>query len=951
MKRKQIIFCLLLVGIFQNALFSAVKTSFQSGNFGSGSTWVGGVAPAIGDDIIIATGHTVTLDYNAHVKNITIEAGGNLVNSTFNIIGYSVNPGALPQYINNGTHNGPGKFVLYDGGRTQIQGTGTLNCSIEIVSYGIEILSTCNLTINGNVQHAYPGNSGMNMKAIIEAWEGGGGNLTINGNIVTNIEYGGVTIDNHTGTIIVNGNVTLSGSSITGTGSILRNLTTFNILGDLTLGPYYSYVANFGEMVIGGDLLGANENETFFLQAVNSIAKFGGAVFPDANPGYLDPLFDENFASAQPNIIEYNGNISQVIENPSSGAYSSLVINNNSSNGVSLNSEITLNGDLSLTNGLLTLGDFNFVLGDTTTILGSPSASNMIVATGTGELKKTFNSPDSFIFPVGDNDNLAEYSPVTLNITSGTFSDAYVGINLLNQPYPGVSGSYLSRYWNVNSSGITDFTCDAQFNYVPDDVTGNENIIYCFRVDPTTDLYDVADVTLHQLTANDLTSFGIFTGKSQPNPDAPTAYNVTGGGEYCEGEPGLEVGLDNTEADASYTLYQNNQPIITDVQGTGNALSFGLQSQGVYTVSGTNDNGTTLMLGEANIIESAYITPEVAISTASTTVCEGEEITIVAVAQGTGQEPLFEWFVNGLSAGENSDTYSYIPEDQDVVQLQMTSSSGCATVNPVMSNEIIFQVIESIIPTAEISASPAEVCQGEEMEFTATVSGAGDTPIFQWFVNGEAMSIAEPVMTFVPNHGDAVQLILSSSASCASPATVESNIVEAVVYELPEVSWETFKPDTFCIFWDAVAITGGLPEGGEYSGPGVADNTFDPEEAGIGEHELTYSYTTDQGCTAQASHIVFVDYCTSLSQSDESKQEIRIYPNPASHELHLDLKETTGECRTITIYNNLGIAMHRMINPSKQKHTITLSNWPDGIYHISFDLDSDMISKQFILSK
>ncbi len=45
-----------------------------------------------------------------------------------------------------------------------------------------------------------------------------------------------------------------------------------------------------------------------------------------------------------------------------------------------------------------------------------------------------------------------------------------------------------------------------------------------------------------------------------------------------------------------------------------------------------------------------------------------------------------------------------------------------------------------------------------------------------------------------------------------------------------------------CAGSTAFALTGAVPEGGIYSGPGVLDGWFDPTIAGIGIHELTYNY-------------------------------------------------------------------------------------------------------------
>jgi hypothetical protein len=176
-----------------------------------------------------------------------------------------------------------------------------------------------------------------------------------------------------------------------------------------------------------------------------------------------------------------------------------------------------VNGVFTFTNGRLNLLAYNLTMGTAATVAGAPSAASMVAATGTGQLRKSFSAAGNFSFPVGDNIGTAEYSPVTVNFTGGSFGvDNYVGVNLTNTAYPGSTGSYLNRYWNITQSGISGFTCNATFKYMPADVIGTESSIYCVRVlpEPQTN-FQVTNTTLDQLTANGLTEFGTFTGKLQ----------------------------------------------------------------------------------------------------------------------------------------------------------------------------------------------------------------------------------------------------------------------------------------------------------------------------------------------------------------------------------------------------------------------------------------------------
>lgn len=204
--------------------------------------------------------------------------------------------------------------------------------------------------------------------------------------------------------------------------------------------------------------------------------------------------------------------------------FGNLTLNNAA--GINLNANATVNGVLTFTSGRLTLGSNNLTLGTAATVAGAPSASSMIVATGSGQVRKSFSAAGSFTFPVGDNSGTAEYSPVTTQFTAGTFgSGNYVGVNLVNSAYPGAIGSYLNRYWNVTQSNISGFSCNASFVYPQADVSGTESLIYTTRITPTSvNYFSATNTTTNTLAASGIGEFGTFTGIQQL---ANKTFNLT----------------------------------------------------------------------------------------------------------------------------------------------------------------------------------------------------------------------------------------------------------------------------------------------------------------------------------------------------------------------------------------------------------------------------------------
>ncbi len=84
----------------------------------------------------------------------------------------------------------------------------------------------------------------------------------------------------------------------------------------------------------------------------------------------------------------------------------------------------------------------------------------------------------------------------------------------------------------------------------------------------------------------------------------PTAYAVTGTGNYCAGGSGLPVGITASSIGISYQLYNGSTPVFSPVIGAGPAINFGtVTSVGTYSVQATDPSSSCArgMTGVATI--------------------------------------------------------------------------------------------------------------------------------------------------------------------------------------------------------------------------------------------------------------------------------------------------------------------------------------------------------------
>lgn len=108
-------------------------------------------------------------------------------------------------------------------------------------------------------------------------------------------------------------------------------------------------------------------------------------------------------------------------------------------------------------------------------------------------------------------------------------------------------------------------------------------------------------------------------------------------------------------------------------------------------------------------------------------------------------------------------------DDMVFEQVYQVSSTVSLTVNPLVT------------PTAVIAASSNPSTQGATVTFTATPTNGGAAPTYAWYVNNVLKVGNGATFSYVPQNGDSVKCVLTSTLQCTTANPVNSNIIRMVV--------------------------------------------------------------------------------------------------------------------------------------------------------------------------
>lgn len=485
-----------------------------------------------GGTLNLGLGLTHTVSGNVSITGNTLQAS----NTTLNVSGN--------WSVSGGTFTPETSTVVLNNSTTATVSASTFN-HLTINGTGA-ITATGSITVNGNFSL---------IAGTFVANNATSNTLTISGNYN---QTGGVFDFNAgtSGTSLVNiaGNLsnTAGASSITTTGNNASNGTfTFNgsgvqnlyiptsgaaewtkfiipigksvqMLSNLTLSSAdgASQALYQGELLVNGTL----NTDTYTISQASGIAgtalvtiNSGGTLITSNATGISGSISSTNMTAIYSSGANYEfkgAATGTFTTTPTANTVNNLTINNGS--GVSLGTNIAVNGTLTLTSGLFSLNNYNLSLSTASTIAGTPSSSNMIVTNGTGELRKFYNSNSAFSFPVGDNTATADYSPITVTMASGTFgSGAYIGVKVANAKHPNNPSSvyYLNRYWSISQSGITSYNASISATYLPSDISaGTASNQVSAAYNGTLPWTSYSALSGNTLSASNISNFGSYSG-------------------------------------------------------------------------------------------------------------------------------------------------------------------------------------------------------------------------------------------------------------------------------------------------------------------------------------------------------------------------------------------------------------------------------------------------------
>jgi len=321
----------------------------------------------------------------------------------------------------------------------------------------------------------------------------------------------------------------------------------------------------------------------------------------------------------------------------------------------------------------------------------------------------------------------------------------------------------------------------------------------------------------YTVTVTDATPSTAVGSYTVTQPTSALSVDVTAPGTVIDCN-NLSIALSGVASGgtSSYTYLWSNGSITQDIT---------VFDPGSYTLTVTDNKGCQT----SDAITITEVDPPIVTLNAVPQQCEFDPpVTLVGSPVGG--------FYSGPGVTGNTFNPSVAGPGQHVVTYIYTSM-GCT-----VSDDINITVIN----VADVTINNIGTICINEGPFTLSANIGGGF----WSGDGVIGNQIFPEQAGLGNH---VVTYTVSVNGCTTEASSNYNVVDVAVVEA------TIVPD-LCTTDPVVALQG-LPAGGNWTGTGVSNNSFNPGTSGAGTFTLTYSFTNNAGCISSTTITVNVSPC------------------------------------------------------------------------------------------
>jgi len=605
----------------------------------------------------------------------------------------------------------------------------------------------------------------------------------------------------------------------------------------------------------------------------------------------------------------------------------------------------------------------------------------------------SIDSSTTYILTGTDSNNCSNYDTITVMVNNKyNISDSIITCS--GQPYtlPGgnvvfTSGIYqdtLATYLGCDSVVITDLTFSTTL-YADDYSSICQGEIFILPVGDTVSLPGNYIDTINSVGGCD----SIITTHITMNPKFTFNQDTS----ICQGDSVLIFGIYQSIAGVYYDSLQT-------INGCDSVLSITLSVNSVYLPT-TNDticqgdsiflygeyrnvagtyydslqtiNGCDSVLSTVLIVNSSYL------FTQNQSICQGDSVLIYGNYQsiaGTYYDSLQT--INGcdsvLSTTLTIDSSYLFNQNQSICQgdsiliygnYQSVVGTYYDSLQTINGCDSVLSITLSVNPVY-LSNTNDTICQGDSLliygnyENTAgvyydtlqTILGCDSVLATTLFLNanfntsqnqeicqGDSALIYGTYQYTSGVYYDSLQTINGCDSILSTTLTVNF---------LPNVTLSNFNPDTICSNSNAVTLPNGSPSGGVYSGTGVNGGIFDPNTAGLGTHNVIYTYTDANSCINSDSTFITVEQCVGIDDL-ENDLGILIYPNPNTGLFTIEKSSELDKKVNISLLDaSSRVVLNKIISKGQQKIEMDITSYSKGVYYLQLTVGKEVFVKQIL---